>query len=85
MIYEFYGETCPHCKVMAPIVEKLSAELGVEVQKMEVWDNEENAQKMEEFSKGRCMGVPFFYNDANDEFICGSTTEDNLKEFMIKK
>lgn len=84
MIYEFYGDTCPHCKVMAPIVEKLSAETGVKVEVLEVWNSEENLKKMEGFSKGRCMGVPFFYNDANDDFICGATSEDKLREFMTK-
>lgn len=84
MIYEFYGETCPHCKVMAPIVEKLSQELAIPVEKLEVWNDEENLKKMEGFSKGRCMGVPFFYNDANDEFICGATTEENMRAFLAK-
>ncbi len=69
---------------MAPIVEKLSEETGVKVEVLEVWNNEENLKKMEGFSKGRCMGVPFFYNDANDEFICGATSPEAMREFLTK-
>lgn len=84
-LLEFYGEGCPHCKVMAPIVEKLSAELSLEVDKYEVWDNAENAAKMKEYDTGLCGGVPFFFNTESKKFLCGASTESELKDWMQGK
>ena len=74
MLYEFYGETCPHCVEMKPMVEKLEQELGLKVEKLEVWNNEANAQKLEDMDCGKCGGVPFFFNDANGDGIMGEAT-----------
>ncbi|KKW29341.1 MAG: hypothetical protein UY72_C0048G0003 [Candidatus Uhrbacteria bacterium GW2011_GWD2_52_7] len=82
-LLEFYGETCPHCVEMRPMVEKLEKELGVTVEKYEVWNSEENAKKLEEIDRGLCGGVPFFYNTENEKFICGSCSEEDLKTWMV--
>ena len=82
MLYDFYGETCPHCLEMMPMVEKLEKELGVKVEKLEVWNNEKNAEKLESIDRDLCGGVPFFYNDENQDFICGSCDEERLKQWM---
>lgn len=76
-LLEFYGETCPHCLKMAPLVEQLKGE-GFEVEQYEVWNNEENAKKMQEYDTGLCGGVPFFYNTDTKKFICGSTEYEQL-------
>lgn len=81
-LLEFYGETCPHCVEMRPMVEKLEQELGVTVEKYEVWNNEENAKKLEEIDRGLCGGVPFFYNTENKKFICGACGEDEMWAWM---
>ncbi len=78
MLYEYYGETCPHCIRMKPIVEEVEKELGVSVEKIEVWNNEENAKKLEEVDRGLCGGVPFFYNDESKEFICGGSDKETV-------
>ena len=78
-LYEFYGDGCPHCEKMAPIVEDLDDEEGVEVKQLEVWENQENAERMQEFDNGKCGGVPFFYNTESDEWICGETDLEELK------
>lgn len=83
-LLEFYGDTCPHCLKMAPLVDKLKEE-GFEVQQFEVWNNEEHAQKMEGIDKGLCGGVPFFYNEESEQFICGSTDYDTLKAWAEGK
>ena len=79
-LYEFYGDTCPHCQEMMPIVDKLISE-GIEIEKFEVWNNEENAKKMEEVNKNRCPGVPFFLNTETDQWICGGTDEETLRKW----
>ena len=78
MLIEFYGDTCPHCVKMMPIVDKLIAE-GIAIEKKEVWNHEENATEFEKIDKGRCGGVPFFVNTTTNEFICGGTDEASLR------
>jgi thiol-disulfide isomerase/thioredoxin len=84
MLIEFYGEECPHCIRMRPLVEKLEKETGVKVEKYEVWHNEENAKKMEEYDKGFCGGVPFFINTETGDFICGETSYEELQRWAKK-
>lgn len=78
-LMEFYGDTCPHCIEMKPLVEQLEKELGITVEKYEVWNNEENAKKMMEADCDRCGGVPFFLNTATNKFLCGSAEYEALK------
>ena len=80
-LYDFYGTECVHCHEMEPLIEKLEGELKIKVVRLETWHNAANAKKLQEFDKGRCGGVPFFYNDKTGKFICGSTTYDKLKEW----
>ncbi len=76
---EFYGETCPHCIAMKPKVERLEKELGIEIEKREVWNDPSNAEAMKELDKGMCGGVPFFINTESNQFICGATDYKTLK------
>ncbi len=78
MLLEFYGTECSHCQKMAPLVERLEKEMGVRVEKYEVWHNEENAEKMKEYDKGYCGGVPFFYNTETNDYICGEVPYEEL-------
>jgi len=80
VLLEFYGDGCTHCKEMAPKVEKLEEEEGVEVEKLEVWNNEENQEKYYEVDGDeKCGGVPFFYNKESGEHICGAADYETLK------
>lgn len=78
-LFEFYGDGCPHCEKMAPRVEELEKEEGVEVEQREVWNDEENAEKMQELDDGKCGGVPFFFNTESKEWICGEADIETLK------
>ncbi len=84
-LLEFYGRECVHCKHMEPLVERLEQELKVKVEKIEVWHNEENAKLMQEFDKGFCGGVPFFFNTKSGKWICGATSYENLKKWALGK
>ncbi len=84
MLLEFYGEECPHCNLMRPLVEKFEKEEGVKVEQYETWHNEENAKKMREYDKGYCGGVPFFFNTDTEKYICGEASYEELKEWAIK-
>ena len=79
-LYEFYGKSCLHCIEMMPIVDKLIEE-GGKIEKFEVWNDDENAKKMEKVNKDRCPGVPFFLNTDSDQWICGGTDEETLRKW----
>lgn len=75
----FFGTECVHCHEMNPLVERLEKEEKIKVERLETWHNAANAKKLQEFDKGRCGGVPFFYNDKTGKFICGSANYADLK------
>lgn len=80
MLYFYYGEECPHCHEMMPVVDKMIAE-GIEIQKLETWHNDDNAKLLQEADNGKCGGVPFFINSDSGEWICGSTSEEMLRKW----
>jgi len=65
---------------MRPLIEKLEKEHGVKFEKYEVWHNDENMKKMDEYDRGLCGGVPFFYNTETKAFICGEAPYNKLEE-----
>lgn len=82
-LMEFYGETCPHCIKMKPLVARLEKEENVKVEKYEVWNNKDNAELMKKYDTGLCGGVPFFFNDDTKKHICGSTDYESLKKWAL--
>ena len=85
MLLEFYGNECPHCKNMASLVERLESEKEISLEKYEVWDDEENAKKFEQYDKGLCGGVPFFFNTDTNGYICGATSYEKLRDWAEGK
>ena len=81
----FHGLECPHCRRMMPLVEKLEKETGVEVDKLEVWHNDKNADLMRSYKPvfspncGGQLRTPTFYNSESGEVICGEVEYDKLK------
>jgi hypothetical protein len=60
---------------------KLEADFGVNVDRLETWNNEDNVCKMQELDKEPCGGVPFFFNSKTCESICGEATYDEVKKW----
>lgn len=81
MLIDFYGKECPHCLRMMPLVERLEKEAGLKVERLEVWHDQENAKKLEEYDKGQCGGVPFFVNTETGAMICGEAPYEELKKW----
>jgi hypothetical protein len=69
---------------MAPLVERLEQEEGINIAKLEVWHNEANATRMKEYDKGYCGGVPFFYNKKTGKWICGEADYERLKKWATE-
>jgi thiol-disulfide isomerase/thioredoxin len=84
-LIEFYGTECVHCRVMAPLIEKLEKEEKVKIKKIEVWHNEANARLMQQIDRNFCGGVPFFFNIKTGKWICGSISYDKLKDWALGK
>lgn len=77
-LLEFYGTECVHCKDLLPLLERLKQEENIEVTRVEVWHNQENAEMLQELDQGKCGGVPFLYNKKTEKWICGVPTYENL-------
>ena len=88
-IIMFHGASCPHCHHMMLIVDKLIKE-GFEIEKLEVWENPENAKKMRGFKDiiipacGDGLGVPAFVNPEKRKAVCGESSYEELKKWMGK-
>jgi len=84
----FHGQECPHCKRMMPLVDKLIAEEGAEIDKREVWHDEKNADMMRSYKdiiKAKCGGqlrVPTFLNDETKEVFCGEVEYKKLVKWV---
>ncbi|MBM5789472.1 hypothetical protein FJZ23_00045 [Candidatus Parcubacteria bacterium] len=78
MLHYFYGQECPHCHAMMPLVDKLIEE-GLPLKKYETWHDKKNAELLEEKDKGACGAVPFFYNDETGKTICGAASEEEVR------
>jgi thiol-disulfide isomerase/thioredoxin len=86
---EFYGEGCPHCAKMAPIVAQVENETGVHFEKLEVWYNDTNKlvyQKYQDYITRDCklLGVPTFLSMKTNKSVCGEMSADDLKNFIIQ-
>jgi thiol-disulfide isomerase/thioredoxin len=60
----FWGDGCPHCKIVADFFESWENKDKIKINKLEVWNNTKNASLMNERAKicniARTeMGVPF--------------------------
>lgn len=85
MLLDFYGQECPHCIAMMPLIDKLEKEKGVKVERYEVWHNAENAEKLKQYDKGQCGGVPFFINTETNAVICGEAPYEELVKWAESK
>ena len=79
----FYGQECPHCQRMEVIEQRLQKEEGINITRFETWHNDENAAKMEEYDRGFCGGVPFYFNIKTQKWICGEASYEDLKKWAI--
>lgn len=80
MLYEFYGQECPHCQKMQVLTTKLMEEHpDVHIERKEVWHNEENMKFIKECDKkDKCGGVPYYFNDVTGDWLCGEVSYKKL-------
>jgi len=68
---------------MEPLIERLEAETGAKIRRLEVWHNEANARLMREFDNGFCGGVPFFFNKTSGKWLCGAHNYEAFKKWAL--
>ena len=74
----FYGDTCPHCKVLEQFLDENKINERITMEKREVYKNKDNAKLMME-AVARCslssnnVGVPFLWTE-NKCFVGGEET-----------
>ena len=61
-LIQFRGKGDDYCAQMEPLKEQLKEELGINIRCFEVWYNPKNLELLQRLDRGRCGGVPFFYN-----------------------
>ncbi len=87
-IYFFYGESCPHCAKVKPLLDEMEAKYidQIEVHRYEVYNDKENSALFKEFLNKydiSSSGVPALF--VVDEFLVGSKQiPDNLENIIIK-
>jgi thiol-disulfide isomerase/thioredoxin len=88
-ILMFHGRECPHCKAMMPLVDKLEAETGLTVERLEIWHNEKNADRMRshrDVLAPKCGGqlrTPTFFKPASNDVLCGEVAYESLKTWAL--
>jgi thiol-disulfide isomerase/thioredoxin len=84
-LLNFYGKECPHCEKMHTVVERLNKEEGIEIERLEVWHDNANLQKLKDLDpKEECGGVPYFYNTKTNKSICGEASYEELKSWATE-
>jgi thiol-disulfide isomerase/thioredoxin len=81
----FTGEACTNCEKMEPIVQKLEKELKVKFTRLEIWHHPENTKMMLEATDGKCKQIPMFFNKETGDYVCGPTTQEELKAWILKQ
>ena len=81
MLYEFYGQECPHCQKMLTLTTKLMKEYPeIKIERKEVWHNKANMEFIKICDKDdQCGGVPFYFNDQTQKWLCGEVSYSELK------
>ncbi len=88
----FYGKECPHCHIMMPFIDKLAKQVkDIKFEKLEVWHDEKNAAKMNEFEailhqacEGE-IGVPAFVDVDENRALCGEVSFEDFKRWAKNK
>ena len=84
-LLQFKGKGDDYCAQMEVLKEQLRDELGLQIRTFEVWYDSENLELMQRLDRGRCGGVPFFYNKRTRRYICGATTYANLRAWALSE
>jgi len=82
VILEFYGDNCPSCKKLQPVIEKLSNEIkDINFFKIKL---ERNREIFQEYG---IMSIPtliFFADGKNKDELIGNRSEESIRSWINK-
>ncbi len=87
-VIEFYGETCPHCLSLKPVIAQVEEELDVEITKLEVWNAIENKEIMKKYAEiisqacGGFAAVPALVNTKTNQALCGVHEKEDIRNLI---
>lgn len=87
-VIEFYGDGCPHCLSMEPVIKGLESKKGVEITKLEVWNDKKNKAVMDEYigiigeACGGFAAVPSYVNTQTKQALCGAHDAKDIEILM---
>lgn len=86
MLYEFYGEECPHCQRMLKLTDKIMKDFpDVHIERMEIWHDKANMELVKEYdTDDTCGGIPFYYDTETKKWLCGEVAYEELKGWVGK-
>jgi hypothetical protein len=61
---------------------RLVKELGFKFSRREIWHHPRNTKMMMKYD---CRKIPMFLNTETGEFICGPTTYEKLRAWIVKQ
>jgi hypothetical protein len=79
----FYGQECPHCKIVEDFIAQNKIDEKVKINRLEVWHNKSNAKLLGNVATDICkitgnsVGVPFLY-DGNGKCYIGEVDVPNF-------
>jgi hypothetical protein len=79
----FYEKECVNCFKMMFFVEKLEKEIGVKIEKIEIWNNPRNKLMYHKINQENIDRVPFFYNQKTRKALSGVSSFDKLKKWAV--
>ena len=86
----FHARECPHCRRMMPLVDRLEKETGADIERLEIWHDEKNADLMRSFRDDitpKCGGqlkTPTFFNTETRDVLCGEVAYETLKAWAAR-
>ena len=77
----FYGDTCPHCKIVEEFISKNQIDQKLKISQLEVYNNQSNSSLFVKLVKEICpdqsnpegLPVPFLINKQDKKCLVGDT------------
>jgi len=88
----FYGNTCPHCKIVEEFIKTNKIDEKLKIDQLEVYDNKANSATMVSLVQKVCpdqitkegIVVPFLVDTKNNQCIIGDTPINDYLSNQVK-
>jgi hypothetical protein len=80
-LLEFHTDNNDMCEQMEPVIERLEADLGTKVRRINIFRRREFMGLLEAIGFDECGSIPFYYNRRTGQAVCGATSYLNLKRW----